>query len=134
MSSMLKLNPKTKIKSECHQAQTYLPGPDIARRRTHNVVDLYKLQSLNQEPVINCSVTICPCGFMNKPALQFERSPLINSYGYPCQIYRGAGDRPSGLLVTSMRLTPCGACAINLFRRCIARLPLKSEFFMQYPG
>jgi hypothetical protein len=42
-----------------------LANPDIARRRAHNVLDLLTLQLLNQEPIINCSVTMCPCGFMN---------------------------------------------------------------------
>jgi hypothetical protein len=55
-----------------------LINPDIAQKRTHNVVDILTLQSLNQEPIINCSVTIRPIWF-----------------------YEQAG-------VSSMRLTPSG--------------------------
>ena len=139
-------------------------------------MDLYSLQSLNQEPIINCSVTVCPCDFTNNLASHLGRSPLIHSYGYdyygrPALALRArlritscnspvgphfvrsnllqanlvahanllpanlsACDRSTWLLVSSMRLTPDGACAINLSRRFIASLPLKSKSFMQYPG
>ena len=40
-----------------------ITSPDIARRRTHNVMDLSTLQLLNQARIINCSVTICPIWF-----------------------------------------------------------------------
>ena len=68
-------------------------------------------------------------GFMSNLASHLERSPLIHSYGYA-----SAGDRPTWLLVSSMRLTPNGACAINLCRRFIASLPINSKSFMQYAG
>jgi len=41
---------------------------------------------------------------------------------------------PTWLFVSSMRLTPDGACAINLSRRFIASLLLKSISFMKYAG
>jgi len=83
---------------------------------------------------------------------RWERSPLIHSYGYdydghPALALRArfahanllpanlsAGDRSSWLLVSSMRLTPIGACAKNLSRRFFTSLPLKSKSFMQYTG
>ncbi len=140
-------------------------SPDIARRRTHNIVEIYTLQSFNQEPIINCSVTLCPCGFTNNLASHLERSPLIHSYGYDyygrpalalwarlritsfnspfgphfvrsnlLQANLSADDRPTWLLVSSMRLTPNGASAKNLSRRFFARLSLNPKSFMQYPG
>ena len=60
-------------------------------------------------------------GFMNNLASHLERSPLIHSYGYD-----SADDRPTWLLVSSMRLAPKGACAINLSGRFIARLFVSS--------
>jgi len=68
-------------------------------------------------------------GFMNKLASHLERSPLIHSYGY-----ESAGDRPTWLFISSMRLTPTGACAKNLSRRFFASLPKNSKSFMQYAG
>jgi hypothetical protein len=62
-------------------------------------------------------------GFTNNLASHLERSPIG---------YASAGGRPTWLLVSSMRLTPNGAYAINLSRRFIASLPLKSKSFMQY--
>ena len=68
-------------------------------------------------------------GFMNSLTSHLERSPLIHSFGYA-----SAGDRPTWLLVSSLRLTPIGACAKNLSRRFFASLPIKSKSFMQYAG
>jgi len=92
-------------------------------------------------------------GFMNSLTSHLERSPLIHSYGYGyfghpalrpmgqpyvCSnmlpAYLSAGDRPTWLLVSSLRLTPVGACAKNLSRRFFASLPIKSKSFMQYAG
>ena len=90
----------------------------------------------------------------------FVRSNLLQAnlvaHANLLQANLSAGDSPTWLLVSSMRLTPDGACAINLSRRFIARLfvsfmrltpsgltryfvpdkilPLKSKSLMQYPG
>jgi len=68
-------------------------------------------------------------GFMDNLASHLGRSPLIHSYDYET-----AGDRPTWLLVSSLRLTPVGACAKNLSRRFFASLPIKSKSHMQYAG
>jgi len=80
------------------------------------------------------------------------QSPLIHSDGYDYDGYPAlalwarfahanllpenlsVGDRPIWLFVSSMRLTPIGACAKNLSRRFFASLPIKSKSFVQYAG
>ena len=71
-------------------------------------------------------VTVRPCGFMNKLASHLEQSPLIHSYDYA-----SAGDRPTWLFVSSMRLTPSGLTRYFVPDKI---LPLKSIIFMQYAG
>jgi len=60
---------------------------------------------------------------------RWERSPLIHSYGY-----ESAGDRPTWLLVSSMRLTPAGLARKIFPEDFLASLPLNSKSFMQYAG
>jgi hypothetical protein len=66
---------------------------------------------------------------MNNLASHLERSPLIHSYGY-----ESAGDRPTWLFVSSMRLTPAGLAQKIFPEDFLARLPINSKSFMQYVG
>jgi len=64
-------------------------------------------------------------GFMNSLASHLERSPLIHSYGY-----ESAGDRPTWLFVSSMRLTPAGLARKIFPEDFLASLTLKSKSLM----
>jgi len=66
---------------------------------------------------------------MNMLASHLERSPLIHSYGY-----ESAGNRPTWLFVSSMRLTPAGLARKIFPEDFLASLPLKSKSFMHYAG
>jgi hypothetical protein len=61
---------------------------------------------------------------------RWERSPLIHSY----YGYESAGDRPTWLFVSSMRLTPAGLARKIFPEDFLASLPLKSKSFMHYAG
>jgi hypothetical protein len=65
----------------------------------------------------------------NNLALHLERSPLIHSYGY-----ESAGDRPTWLFVSSIRLTPAGLARKIFPEDFLASLPINSKSFMQYVG
>ena len=65
-------------------------------------------------------------GFMNNLASHLERFPLIHSY-----CYESAGNRPTWLFVSSMRLTPSGLTRYFVPDKI---LPLNSKSFMQYAG
>jgi hypothetical protein len=66
---------------------------------------------------------------MNKLASHLGRSSLIHSYGY-----ESAGDRPSWLFVSSMRLTPAGLARKIFPEDFLTILPLKSKSFVQFAG
>jgi hypothetical protein len=88
-------------------------------------------------------------GFMNNLASHLGRSLLIHGYGYdyyghPALALRArfahanllpanlsAGDHPTWLLVSSMRLTPSG---LTRYFDTDKILPIKSKSFMQYAG
>ncbi len=83
---------------------------------------------------------------------RWERSTLIHSYGYdyeghPALALRvrfahanllpanlSAGDRPTWLFVSSMRLTPSGLARKIFPEEFLANLPIKSKSFMQHAG